>query len=248
MTYPEAKFKLCQYEGGCKKSAKIRGFCCPHYSLMWRQNSISINRPTALESKLKKTLSNITARCETPTAKKYSNYGGKGIKNFLTIADLIKLWHRDSAKDMRQPSIDRKDSDSDYTQENCRFVEFDDNRKHLCKPNRKCANCEAPFFGSHPNAKYCGSCGAFARRPLRNCRNCRKEFFPDGNLRKRCTECDAETRLCTYCSTPIIRSRGKDGGTMRNKHWFCSKREFGLWIASRIIRDGTKGFIKAIAN
>ena len=71
---------------------------------------------------------NIVQRCEDPRDKKYSYYGGKGVRNFLTIFDLVKLWHRDRAAHMRHPSIDRLDSNGDYTIQNSRFIEMETNR------------------------------------------------------------------------------------------------------------------------
>ena len=79
--------------------------------------------------RLQRLWGNINQRCDCPTDKKYKYYGGKGIKVLLKKSDLNFLWHRDEAKNMKQPSIDRKDSNGHYCLENCRFVEMDFNRK-----------------------------------------------------------------------------------------------------------------------
>ena len=73
---------------------------------------------------LVKLLQNIDLRCNYPNTHGYKYYGGKGIKNHLTYSDLNFLWERDNAIMMKQPSIDRRDSNRDYTLDNCRFVEM----------------------------------------------------------------------------------------------------------------------------
>ena len=66
-------------------------------------------------------------RCNNPRHKTYKYYGGRGIKLLMNIADFGKLWFRDKAYLLKQPSIDRKNSDGDYTFKNCRFIELTDN-------------------------------------------------------------------------------------------------------------------------
>ncbi len=82
---------------------------------------------------LYKLLNNINQRCNYPKDKKYKYYGGKGIKNFLTLEDLKYLWNRDRAGLMKQPSIDRKNGNGNYTIENCQFIEMEANRKKRVK-------------------------------------------------------------------------------------------------------------------
>ena len=81
-----------------------------------------------LAPRLYKTLKNINFRCNNPKDSKFQYYGGKGIKNSLTLIQLMYLWERDGAEAMKQPSIDRIDSNSNYTLENCRYIEMDVNR------------------------------------------------------------------------------------------------------------------------
>lgn len=50
-----------------------------------------------------------------------------GIKNYLTIRDLKYLWFRDKAYLMDRPTIDRINPKSDYTLENCRYLEMTEN-------------------------------------------------------------------------------------------------------------------------
>src|SRR5262249_7081390 len=79
--------------------------------------------------KCERVLKSINARCLHPGSNGYKRYGGRGIKNLLTLPDLIFMWHRDGAAKMKRPSIDRIDNDGNYTLTNCRFMELSDNIK-----------------------------------------------------------------------------------------------------------------------
>jgi hypothetical protein len=70
---------------------------------------------------------NIKNRCENPASIDYQWYGGKGIKCLLTKTEIKQLWVRDGADKMKRPSIDRLNSNYDYTLSNCRFIEHNDN-------------------------------------------------------------------------------------------------------------------------
>lgn len=76
-----------------------------------------------------KTLANVRQRCNYVNDPKYQNYGGKGVKCFITLKEIETLWFRDKASEMVQASIDRKDSNKDYTFDNCQFIEMDENRR-----------------------------------------------------------------------------------------------------------------------
>ena len=87
-----------------------------------------------------KTYVSIKGRCERKTDTGYRLYGAKGIKCLMTMGDLKFLWNRDSAENMKRPSIDRIDSKGDYTIENCRYIELSENcarpfRKHVLRIN-----------------------------------------------------------------------------------------------------------------
>lgn len=68
-------------------------------------------------------------RCSDPKSRAYSWYGGRGIRCELLAADAKLLWERDGAAKMARPSLDRIDVDGNYTLENCRFIEFVENRR-----------------------------------------------------------------------------------------------------------------------
>jgi len=70
-----------------------------------------------------KTLSNVRQRCSNPNFPKYKNYGGRGIKAEITSKEIKDLWFRDKAYEMKKPSIDRLDSNKNYTFDTCRFIE-----------------------------------------------------------------------------------------------------------------------------
>ena len=83
-----------------------------------------------------RTLHNINLRCNYAGTHHYSNYGGKGIKNFLTLDDLQFLWDRDGAANMKRPSIDRKNTADNYTLENSQWIEFLANIKKAIHPHK----------------------------------------------------------------------------------------------------------------
>ena len=84
-------------------------------------------------------LNNIKQRCNNPKNPDYKYYGGRGIGFLITIEEIIKLWFRDKAYNMKSPSIDRIDNASHYTYDNCRFVELSENIKksNIDRKNRK---------------------------------------------------------------------------------------------------------------
>jgi len=77
---------------------------------------------------------NIHNRCVNPNHISYKYYGGKGIKNHLSLENIKFLWYRDKAYLMKQPSIDRKNSNQHYEFSNCRFIEL---KKNIIKSNKE---------------------------------------------------------------------------------------------------------------
>ena len=78
---------------------------------------------------LQNLLSNLKWRCNNPKDPKYKYYGRKGIKLYLDKKDLVMLWNRDKAYELKRPSIDRINSKKSYTKRNCRFIEMEENMK-----------------------------------------------------------------------------------------------------------------------
>ena len=85
-------------------------------------------------------LGDIKDRCTNKNHSNFKRYGGRGITNFLTVSDLIYLWNRDNAKELKRASIDRINNDGNYTLDNCRFIEMTENASLGHKAN--CLNEE----------------------------------------------------------------------------------------------------------
>jgi hypothetical protein len=68
-------------------------------------------------------LKSINARCNNVKHKAYKYYGKMGIRNFLTKQEIKELWFRDKAWLLKDPTIDRIDSNKNYVYDNCRFIE-----------------------------------------------------------------------------------------------------------------------------
>lgn len=88
------------------------------------------------------------SRCNDERNKKYSYYGGNGIKFLMTLEDFEFLWKRDNAVSMERPSIDRIDRKGNYTIENCRFIEMIENIRRgsdVCSPRKYKALMKANF-------------------------------------------------------------------------------------------------------
>jgi hypothetical protein len=130
------KLTQCQVRG-CIALSFIKGHCRYHYQRLQRYGTATYkgrNR-SLIDRRIRHCFFNVESRCQKTWDKKYSYYGGRGIKNELTLEDIIFLWVRDNAKKMKQPSIDRKDANGNYTLENCRFIEMDTNRRNRWQPS-----------------------------------------------------------------------------------------------------------------
>ena len=233
MTYLNEVSPTCKI---CGEPSSCRGLCPHHYYESRTLNQISINSPTKSQvvwrAKIRRVLVNAKLRCEYPGTHKYKYYGGRGIQCLLSFEDIEFLWRRDSADQMQHPSLDRIESNENYTRENCRFIEFNLNRslRSKSRPNKQCIDCKMLFLASYPHALRCKTCGDNFRRPKRPCKLCGTIFNSSSKTKDRCKNCQWETRLCGYCHKPITRKINYDG---RNKNWFCNRREFGLWICYR---------------
>ena len=71
-----------------------------------------------------KSLIYIRARCNNPNKQWYELYGGRGIKCAITGKELKELWFRDKAYEMKKPSIDRINTNGNYSLENCQYLEL----------------------------------------------------------------------------------------------------------------------------
>jgi hypothetical protein len=72
---------------------------------------------------------NLRQRCINENNPSHKWYGGRRIGFLITIEEIIKLWYRDKAWLLNQPSIDRKDNNGHYTVDNCQFIELIKNVK-----------------------------------------------------------------------------------------------------------------------
>ena len=73
--------------------------------------------------------SNAQRRCNNPYHSDYKYYGEKGVKVEITFPELVEIWVRDKGWFLKTPSIDRIDSDGNYTIDNIRFIELGDNAR-----------------------------------------------------------------------------------------------------------------------
>ncbi len=127
---PLTKFYKCSYKGKQYYRGKCKD-CIGISNKVYRTNNKGKTNATNKKWRVNHPwVSNYMAasnRCNNPKHKKYKYYGGRGIQLLMNIADFKKLWFRDKAYLMKEPSIDRKDSNGNYTLNNCRFVEKIDN-------------------------------------------------------------------------------------------------------------------------
>lgn len=112
------------------------------------------------------TLHAINQRCYNKKSYGYKWYGEKGIINLLTEDDLKYLWMRDKAYLLEIPSIDRIESDKDYTLNNCRYIERKLNSLNASIRSHNKSHCvnghEYTFENTYLNKK-----------GWRNCKKCR---------------------------------------------------------------------------
>jgi len=100
-----------------------------------KEHSREYHRKIRLETPWAFHLQYAKQRCNDPNTCNYKWYGGKGVKLNLTMDEMKKLYLRDNAGDMKRPTIDRIDSNSNYTFGNCRFLELSENIKRSKKGN-----------------------------------------------------------------------------------------------------------------
>lgn len=103
------------------KKVEEKEFLLTINEIYWKNRKIN---PKCFKSPWLKHASNAKYRCNNPNDSKFKYYGGRGIKYLLTSDEIKRLWIRDKAYLMKQPSIDRKDNNGDYIYKNCRFIEL----------------------------------------------------------------------------------------------------------------------------
>lgn len=92
-----------------------------------------------MDSKISVIYSRMKQRCNNPNDSHYKWYYAKGIKVKMTKDELFSLWIRDKAFKMKQPSIDRIDSNGHYEFSNCRFIEH---KRNLFKKGHFACNAK----------------------------------------------------------------------------------------------------------
>lgn len=187
------------------------------------------------KKKIRKIWSNIETRCTNPAVHKFGFYGGKGIKNNITLEQLGKLWLRDNADSLEIPSIDRIEHDKDYTFENCRFIEFAANRLHRKKT--RCPQCAK--MKEFRSAGICVDCQNLNRKS--KCRVCGIVLENQGWY---CQQHRTIPTPCNTCGTifPLSRQRKSQhyaANPLRRQSsdlFYCNRRCFGKWLGKNFGR------------
>jgi len=115
------------------------------------------------------TYHSIRARCND----KNNKYHKKGIKALISKEELKFLWFRDNGCLLNRPSIDRLDSDKNYTLNNCRYIELSENSRlgvltlngRWTLKHDKCIECGGR--GEHSSKGVCRVCVHYKRRLLK---------------------------------------------------------------------------------
>ena len=111
-----------------KNRKRVRDYNRKHLKEKRIYNSIYlINNPD--KKNFYRRLGAINKRCNYKNHDSFNRYGGRGIKNLLTLKDLEFLWNRDRAWELKKASIDRINNDGHYELNNCRFIEMTENSK-----------------------------------------------------------------------------------------------------------------------
>lgn len=125
-----------------------------------------------------KTLKAVRQRCNYKKRDNYYRYGGRGVRNFLTPQNMENLWFRDNAESLKNPSIDRIDTNGDYTFGNCRFIELLDN---IGRFYREKTHCKQGHEFTKENTHY------YKWRHLikRSCKTCLRAWSKKSREKKR---------------------------------------------------------------
>ena len=72
---------------------------------------------------------NMRNRCENKKDKKFAYYGSRNFKCKVKPKQLRALYFRDKAWLLKTPSVDRIDPDKGYSEDNIRWIEWEENRR-----------------------------------------------------------------------------------------------------------------------
>ena len=118
--YPYFKFKKCKYH---------RSYCISCIKKYRRRNKEHHRKYTQKWRKLRYEKYPWTKWISlTRSSAAVMRSHGRNIIANISIPDLKKLWFRDKAWLLKETSLDRIDSDGNYTFKNCRFIELSENR------------------------------------------------------------------------------------------------------------------------
>ena len=107
------------------KTKEARNEYAKSYALKNREK-VSLWRKNYLDrTPWSKAIRGARSRC----AGKLHHYYKNGIKMLLTVKEAKYLWLRDKASELKKASLDRINSSGNYTFDNCRFIELEDNLK-----------------------------------------------------------------------------------------------------------------------
>src|SRR5208283_3219231 len=100
--------------------------------LFWEKNKkrLSLERKEFYKKYPEKAiLYHILQRCYNTNCKDFKNYGGRGILCDITEEEIKQLMMDYNYCKLKNPTIDRKNNDGNYTFDNCQFIENEINAR-----------------------------------------------------------------------------------------------------------------------
>ena len=129
-----AKCRYCEYENDMRMSTIKHATICKHKN---RMGDLLEFKPRWGSQRLRRVFSDMQDRCFNPNSKDYRWYGDKGIKiskEWLDDPRLFEEWALNNGYS-NNLTIDRIDSDGDYTPNNCRWIPIEENARRAGKVN-----------------------------------------------------------------------------------------------------------------
>lgn len=108
--------------------------CLKNFKMKTKEHDKLLSKKRRIRNPEKVILLGIKQRCKNIKSTAYIYYGKKGIKNYLSLKDIKFLMKRDHYWDLKNPTIDRKNSKGNYTLNNCEFIELG---KNTAKRNKE---------------------------------------------------------------------------------------------------------------